>query len=58
MLAKSSCCSHTPEELDQLRKSGPRLYALFARLGADVLGRCAKEHEAEGKDSASASTTG
>jgi hypothetical protein len=57
-LAKASCCSHTPEELDALRKSGPRMYQLFAKLGADVLQRCSKETEEQGKDGTSATPTG
>lgn len=54
-LTKHCVVSHTPEELDGLRKSR-RMYGLFRDVGGALFARVELEDNARGKDSAGAST--
>jgi hypothetical protein len=50
-LAKASVASHTPQELDDLRRK-QRLYSLFRDLGPALIAKLEKENALRGKGSA------
>ena len=51
IITKASCCSHTPAELDAIRRTAPPSgYMLFSDLGAPLLMRFRREAPEQGKD--------
>lgn len=54
-LCKGCIVSHTPEELDQLRRDR-RMYALYAQVGGDLWKKVSEEAGEQGKDSEGSTT--
>lgn len=50
-IVKASCVSHTPEELDAIRRTSvPKYFPLFVRVGQELFEKLAPEAEEQGKD--------